>query len=296
MLTDLLLSTQKGDGSFATVTVVLPSKFTGCAARLTHGALSAIYDCSDTSFSQTTVLSWYTGVAHELEPITSGYRLALSYNLIYTGTSIAPALSSNAELPIQKLRRLLQRWKQADADDAPDEIVLLLHRECSTLRGSELKHSDANKVGVLSLLAKELGFQIGLATAVYALSGQAARTDDRWYKRSGSSRWQKWLRGSVPHDPTFHDDDFDSEDDEEEDNKNGEDDRGQDGVDDLEFAESEEYLERTRSIEGLVDLDGAPIARELSLDEVTTIPDNLVKILEGAYGVQTTNNKVSCTD
>ena len=44
---------------FATLILVLPSKFEGGAAHLSHGDLSAVYDCSARSLFETTALAWY---------------------------------------------------------------------------------------------------------------------------------------------------------------------------------------------------------------------------------------------
>jgi len=73
LLSANFFSTEKVDGMFATVIVVLPSQFTGGSAHLEHGGIASILDCSSTSLTKTTVLSWYTDVSHEIKPITSGY-------------------------------------------------------------------------------------------------------------------------------------------------------------------------------------------------------------------------------
>ena len=79
---------------FASIVVVLPSTFIGGTAHLSHGSLSVVYDCSqDSSLLKTTVLPWYTDVMHEIKPITSGYRLALTYNLVHTTSALRPSLA-----------------------------------------------------------------------------------------------------------------------------------------------------------------------------------------------------------
>ena len=80
---------------FATIIIVLPSPFTGGAAHLSHGNLSEVFDCSANSAHQTTVLAWYTDVKHSIKPITSGYRLALSYNVYHTKNTLRPSLPTN---------------------------------------------------------------------------------------------------------------------------------------------------------------------------------------------------------
>ena len=184
-------STEKVDGMFATIVVVLPSEFTGGDAHLSHGSLSAVYNSSDRSLYQTTALAWYTDIMHEIKPITSGYRLALSYNLIHTDQSLRPALSANDEFATA-VRDALLSWNGAmkDGAPAPEKLLYLLEHKYSqaNLRASALKGTDAYKVAVLELVAKETGFHLGLATFEYRLSGTASdygggyeysRNDDR---------------------------------------------------------------------------------------------------------------------
>ena len=95
---------------FGTIIVVLPSRFTGGEVCLSYGGLSVNYDGSTGSHCQTTVMSWYTGVAQELKPIMDGHRLVLVYNLIHSPQTPRPALSLN-EAFIQSARNALIAWK-----------------------------------------------------------------------------------------------------------------------------------------------------------------------------------------
>ncbi|KDQ61218.1 glycosyltransferase family 8 protein [Jaapia argillacea MUCL 33604] len=169
--------TEKANGMFATIIIVLPSRFLGGAAHLSHGGLSRVVDCSSNSMFQTTVLSWYTDVTHEIKPITSGYRLALSYNLIHTTNALRPVLPSTHD-SIERLRHILRSWKKAAkarSDKCPAKLMCLLEHEYSQvdLGGSALKGIDAHKMGLLDLLAKELGFCLGLASVECHLTGYA---------------------------------------------------------------------------------------------------------------------------
>lgn len=167
---------------FATIVVVLPSPFSGGALHLSHGSLSTVYDCSSKSLLETTVLAWYTDVMHEVKPITGGHRLALSFNLIHTTTSLRPALSGQTDV-VDKLRHVLLSWKQDDWGNAPQKIVYLLDHKYSlaNLRGSALKGGDAQIVALLDLLAKQHGFRLGLAHVVCYVTGEA--DDDYGYRR-----------------------------------------------------------------------------------------------------------------
>ncbi|KAI0796382.1 hypothetical protein BC629DRAFT_291517 [Irpex lacteus] len=168
------VDTEKEDGMFATIVIVLPSTYTGGAAHLSHGQISSIYDCSTTSSYATTVLAWYTDVTHEIKPITSGFRLALSYNLVHTTTSLRPALSYDAGF-VLKLRKVLQRWKDDEGKSTPSKLVCLLTHPYSqaNLRASALKGVDSHKVAMLDSVAGQLGFRLGLASVECMISGQA---------------------------------------------------------------------------------------------------------------------------
>lgn len=98
-LTWLLTSAEEAKGAFATMVVILPSLFTGGAVHLSHGPFSVVHDYSAQSQVETVVLSWYTDVAHKFQPITSGYRLALYYNLVHiTPPSVNRTLSTDPAL------------------------------------------------------------------------------------------------------------------------------------------------------------------------------------------------------
>ncbi len=134
-------STEKKDGIFATIIVVLPSQFTGGEAHLSHRGFNTVYDCSATSLNATTVMAWYTDITHEIKPIKSGYRLALSYNLIHTATSLRPAVSNNPTF-VEGVTRALDSWLMSTH---PEKIIYLLDHQYSlaNLRGSALKGLDA---------------------------------------------------------------------------------------------------------------------------------------------------------
>lgn len=158
-------STKKHGGTFATVVIVLPSKFAGGAVRVSHSGLADEYDCSSTSLTQTTVLAWYTAVLHEVKRVNSGYRLALSYNLIHTTSSLRPALDGQTKL-IEDLRRVLLSWRKLGKGNGPQKLVYLLKDKYSEkdLRGTALKGADARKIELLNMLIPALEFHIGLAS------------------------------------------------------------------------------------------------------------------------------------
>ncbi|KAI0800544.1 hypothetical protein C8Q74DRAFT_1237198 [Fomes fomentarius] len=177
------VDTEKENGMFATIVVVLPSKFNGGAVHVSHGDSKEVYDCSANSLTDTTMLAWYTDVQHEVKRITSGYRLALSFNLVHTTKSLRPAVSSQSRLSA-RLGEILRLWK--DGEDAPKKIVYLLSHKYSqaNLTGSALKGADAQLVSTLDSIARPLGFHLGLASLKCIEHGFGYEED-----RDGNALW-----------------------------------------------------------------------------------------------------------
>jgi len=165
-------STEKTDGMFATVIIVLPSQFTGGTAHLEHGGITSVVDCSSTSLTKTTVISWYTDVTHEIKPITSGYRLALSYNLIHTTSATPPAMPAISSETNDALRHTFHSWKHHPEARPLKIMYLLKHRYAQAgLKGAALKGVDTYKHSRLNHFARQFSFHLGLASVECHISG-----------------------------------------------------------------------------------------------------------------------------
>ncbi|KAI1793098.1 hypothetical protein LXA43DRAFT_1127543, partial [Ganoderma leucocontextum] len=246
------VDTEKVDGMFATIVVVLPSKFTGGAVNVSHNGLSETYEHSARSQTDTTILAWYTDVEHEVNPITSGYRLALSFNVIHTTSSLRPVVSKASDAAV-RLRRVLASWAKNDYD-APDKIIYLLNHKYSqaNMNGSALKGSDAHLVAMLDNAGRALGFHLGLANLTCTQRGSAADSGCG-YGRYGRRRRGGW--GGC-----YYDDDED------------------DGDEDDENFDMDEVEETDVDIEHLVDLDGTLIRETISYDlEAEVIPEEVAE-------------------
>lgn len=166
--------------------IVLQSAYTGGDIHLSHGGLSSVVHHSQNSLPSTSVMAWFTGATHEMKPITSGYRLALSYNLIHTTTAARPVPPGAHPLAL-KLRDIFLDWK--DDKEGPQKIVYLLENKYpkDNLQGSLLKGKDALKVGVINVIAAGTGFNVGLANLACCISGYAS-AEDRTYRCSKRGR------------------------------------------------------------------------------------------------------------
>ncbi|PFH45840.1 hypothetical protein AMATHDRAFT_43930 [Amanita thiersii Skay4041] len=169
--------TPKADGMFATMIILLPSRYTGGEVHLTHAGEKKVFDFSVSSYFGSAVLAWYTDVIHEVKPITSGYRLALSYNIIHTSTQISrPVVAEMDGTPVT-LKNILRKWKHDMYQNLPDKeyvVYVLKHKYCQNEleRGiSCLKGEDAYKLhGVISI-ARDMGFSVYMAHLKYHITG-----------------------------------------------------------------------------------------------------------------------------
>ncbi|EJD55222.1 hypothetical protein AURDEDRAFT_109633 [Auricularia subglabra TFB-10046 SS5] len=170
------VDTEKASNMFATVVIVLPTEFTGGDAHVSHCGRAMVLNTSQASLTNTTVLAWYTDVLHEVKPVASGVRLALTYNLVHTTERILPSLPDYSG-EMEQLREVLRDWnsKTEAGDGVPDRIVLQLEHKYSraNLSARALKGPDARKVALLDEVARHIGLGMGLANFRHVMSGQA---------------------------------------------------------------------------------------------------------------------------
>lgn len=169
------VDTEKASNVFATVVITLPTEFTGGDVHVSRCGRSMVLNTSQGSLANTTVLAWYADVLHEVKPITSGVRLALTYNLIHT-TAIKPFLLDYLE-EMKQLREILCEWNSKRSSDAgvPDRIVFRLEHNYprANLSARALKGPDARTVAVLDEAARCIGLGMALANFRHVMCGLA---------------------------------------------------------------------------------------------------------------------------
>src|SRR5260370_7250490 len=73
--------TEKADGMFGTLVVVLPSAHGGGELIIRHGTRDVSVNLSSPEVSELTFAAFYADCKHEVKPITHGTRVCLTYNL-----------------------------------------------------------------------------------------------------------------------------------------------------------------------------------------------------------------------
>jgi predicted 2-oxoglutarate/Fe(II)-dependent dioxygenase YbiX len=207
---------EKADAMVGTLVVTLPASFTGGALVVEHRGEQKTYRSSKKSLS---FVAFYADCRHQIRPVTSGYRIVLTYNLLLRGETAIPALTEAATETVEALARCLdehfttplpssQRFAGDRGADPPNRLVYLLDHEY-TARGlswSRLKGSDARRAAALGAAAARADCDIVLALADIheTWSCFEPEWDGPWHGRSRYRRWDNWddEDGSGPEAPT----------------------------------------------------------------------------------------------
>ncbi|KAL0937520.1 2OG-Fe(II) oxygenase [Colletotrichum truncatum] len=99
---------EKEKGMVGTLVVCLPSEHEGGDVHLTFGSDHRVFSTAPTSTFDLTTLAWFSDVTHEVKELTSGYRLALTYNIIQNSPIKQSAGFFGQQA--QQVRQLLLEW------------------------------------------------------------------------------------------------------------------------------------------------------------------------------------------
>ncbi|KAF9227653.1 hypothetical protein BS17DRAFT_799884 [Gyrodon lividus] len=126
--------TEKLKGMFAMIIIVLPSQYSGGQVRLSHEPSHEIFDLSSSFTFTTSVLAWYADVYHKVKPVTSEFRLELSYNLVHTPSSIPPSLP-NTNSAVNNLHHIFRKWMEENIVYLPDHGYSEYNLKTTALKG-----------------------------------------------------------------------------------------------------------------------------------------------------------------
>ncbi|KAL9629013.1 MAG: hypothetical protein Q9204_005521, partial [Flavoplaca sp. TL-2023a] len=187
--------TAKAPGMFATLVIMLPSGHEGGEIMVLRGKekhpLSnfnfnefsyAYLACVYHTFSLLLNKAWdaakgaaYAGVDYSVQPVISGYRLVLTYNLIHhDGVLNKARLSTSHEYRLSVIDSVLTSWKKLleDNDKASQELVYLFdHQYYEIIYGLDfLKGDDKIQAFHLHDACSRHGFTMYLADLEYSES------------------------------------------------------------------------------------------------------------------------------
>ena len=191
---------EKDDAMVATLVVGLPSIFKGGVLEVRHGGKTATYRGSRHALS---FVAFFSDCRHQVKPVRSGYRVALTYNLLVRGEPGVSDVDADPELVGGLGRCLADHF----AAGGPDRLVYLLDHEYTRrgLDSSRLKGADARSVALLNAAAKHAGCDAVLALADVHETWTAYDADERdgWYRGSRYGRRRYWDDSDGDDDEEF---------------------------------------------------------------------------------------------
>lgn len=190
---------EKLDRMVATLVIALPSAHEGGELIVRHEGREETVDFGPESRFQTQFAAFYADCEHEVRPVTSGFRLALAYNLTLAKSKRAITAPTSGDR-IAKVASILQQWKDENgSDESPldsaeqqsiTKLAVVLDHEYTQagLTRDALKGIDRAKADVLFAAARQAGCDASLALATKWVSGSAEPSGDYGYGYGRSRR------------------------------------------------------------------------------------------------------------
>ena len=163
---------EKTDTMVGTLVVTLPSTARGGELVVRHGGSREKYRASGRLLS---FVAFYADCEHEVRPLTSGCRVALTYNLSVEGTSDFESVDDHA---VAEISDCLDTHFETE-----DRLIYLLDHEY-TQRGlsfRRLKGADVRRVAALRAAARDRDDRIALALADIHETWSCEESYDDWY-------------------------------------------------------------------------------------------------------------------
>ncbi|MFO0946975.1 MAG: 2OG-Fe(II) oxygenase [Planctomycetota bacterium] len=172
---------EKLDRMVATLVITLPSKHGGGQLAVGHEGRECVVDFSKKSEFSTQFAAFYADCAHEIRPVTSGFRLALIYNLTLE-KSKQPITAPTSSQHIKAISKQLCAWsrqfpvlRDESTASSPKKIAVLLEHQYtqSGLTIDALKGIDRARANVLFAAAEEGNCDASLALVTHWMHGSA---------------------------------------------------------------------------------------------------------------------------
>jgi hypothetical protein len=183
--------TEKAEGMFGTLLIVLPSPHAGGELVVRHAGREATLDLSGGDVSELEFAAFYADCEHEVLPVTHGNRVCLVYNLLQQrtpkGEAQVPLVAPMYETEAAGAAELLGK---AFADsNAPTKIAWLLEHQYSPagLSFAALKNADRARAKVLCDAAARADCAIHLGIVHIEESGPAEYSG---HGLRGRRRWR----------------------------------------------------------------------------------------------------------
>ncbi|KAJ7698960.1 hypothetical protein B0H17DRAFT_1129504 [Mycena rosella] len=158
-------SQSENSDRMGTLVVVLPSTFDGARLQFRHADDTLLVDLSHQSGISTSVIAAYSGVESKLGPVSSGYRLSLSYDILQptTHAGAKPFGLPDMQSINNRLKQILASWMEEPKSHALHWLLKGKYERESSFGRRSLTGSDIHLITHLGPLARQLGLHLHFA-------------------------------------------------------------------------------------------------------------------------------------
>ncbi len=166
--------TEKCDNMIATLIIILPSKHSGGNLIVEHYDEKKQFQSSRFSLDQINSIAFYADCYHEIKKVTSGYRVALTYNIsLKNGQHKILQSNINDNIPISLLQSLVDYFNspiQSEFDHIREQAKKCLYLfdhdyTAASFSWNNLKGRDHQRAEALKAIAEKMDYSIYLVLA-----------------------------------------------------------------------------------------------------------------------------------
>ncbi|KAL6055633.1 Fe2OG dioxygenase domain-containing protein [Balamuthia mandrillaris] len=189
--------TEKEKGMFATLIIQLPSRCQGGALVVSQGGVRQTYDFGESSGMaafQCHFAGHYADVEHEVREVTSGHRLAVVYNLIWTNPRLPPpSFGGDAfQRRVTEFAKAIARWKGVKRGIVVMPLEHLYTEEGLAGRGlAALKGNDRELASALCSANELLDPKHRVNLFVISVDYTRTFADTSWDNNPGEDDWEE---------------------------------------------------------------------------------------------------------
>lgn len=191
---------EKLDGMVATLVVVLPSQHRGGTLVVDHQGEKKRLQAYSGKGNRLTLMAFYADCHHEVKPVTEGYRVTLTYNLVVNNPGKRASAITDGVAALSKVLQEYFYSPAADADAAerfstrsraaiskPKKWVYLLDHQYTrkSLCWTQLKGDDQPRIDALRAVASGMGLEMYLAQADIQEVWAAGESDGGYFSEWG---------------------------------------------------------------------------------------------------------------
>jgi hypothetical protein len=171
---------EKVPGTFGNLVVALPSLHVGGEVVLSHGKKEMVWSSAHNSEWDVSWAAWFTDVSYKAKPVTSGYRLVLTYHLVQDDDQVPQRAPDNEQ--VESIASSLKLYEDGLKTgrfgvDGPEFLMYHIFQGYTQaeLQLSCLKGLDRARVAILAEACQINDFDIYLAQVEKSVSKYTPR-------------------------------------------------------------------------------------------------------------------------